>query len=214
MSPSLLRVGLTGGIATGKSFCLRRFADLGAPTLDADIVARAVVAPGTPGFAAVVSRFGADVVTADGSLDRPALARIVFADTAARHDLEAIVHPAVYAETVHWFASERDRGATIAIADIPLLYETGRVDRVDRIVVAYCPPEVQKQRLIARSGLLPDDAQRRIDAQLPIDEKRQRADFVIDTSGAFADTLREVDRVWHALHQIQAFPPTRGAHHG
>jgi dephospho-CoA kinase len=201
MAAPLLRVGLTGGIATGKSFCLRRFTELGAPTLDADLVARAVVAPGTPCFEAIVRRFGREVVGADGALDRPALARIVFADSRSRRDLEAIVHPAVYDETVRWFSEQRDAGARIAVADIPLLYETNRLDRVDRIVVAFCPAALQKARLIARNGLSPEDAQRRIDAQLPIDEKRRRADYVISTAGSFDDTRREVDRVWRALQE-------------
>lgn len=206
MAGSLLRVGLTGGIATGKSFCLNRFAELGAPTIDADVVSRQVVEPGTPGFDAVVRRFGSGVVAADGTLDRAALARIVFSDSAARRDLEAIVHPAVYDRTVQWFADQHAAGARVAIADIPLLYETNRLDRVDVIVVAACPPDVQRARLMARNGLSAEDAQQRIDAQMPIDEKRQRADFVIDTSGTMAETTRQVDDVWRRLLSRQVAP--------
>lgn len=212
MPASLLRVGLTGGIATGKSFCLRRFAELGAPTIDADVLAREVVEPGTPGFEAVVRRFGPSVVAASGALDRAALARIVFSDASARRDLEAIVHPAVYDRTVQWFAEQRTAGAPIAIADIPLLYETNRLDRVDVIVVAACPPDVQLRRLMARNSLSSDAAQQRIDAQIPIDEKRRRADFVIDTSGTLEDTVREVDRVWRQLQQVHGSTESGGTH--
>ena len=204
MSPALLRVGLTGGIATGKSFCLSRFAELGAATIDADRIARDVVAPGTPGLAAVTQRFGPGVVTAAGALDRAALGRIVFADDGARRDLERIIHPAVYDIVERWFTEQQANaldgdGPRIAIADIPLLYETGQSDRFDSVIVAACPPEVQVQRVMARDGLAEPDARRRMAAQLPIEEKRRRADHVIDTSGTFDDTRREVDRVWQAI---------------
>lgn len=204
MSRSFLRVGLTGSIATGKSFCLRRFAELGAPTIDADVVARAVVEPGTPGFEAVIDRFGSGILTSDGAIDRPALGRIVFADASARRDLEHIVHPAVYDVVERWLEeqaalSKTVDGAPAAIAAIPLLYEAGQHKRFDAIVVAACTPEQQFERLIARDGLSPEDARRRIAAQLPIDEKRRQADFVIDTSGTFEDSTRQVDEVWKQL---------------
>lgn len=204
MLPSFARVGLTGGIATGKSFCLRRFAELGAATIDADIIARDVVAPGTPGLAAVVRRFGAGVVDASGALDRAALGRVVFADDDARRDLERIVHPAVYDVVEGWFAAQAagapvDAGRRIAMADIPLLYETGQAGRFDCVIVAACPPDLQVRRVMARDGLSDADARRRIAAQMPIDDKRARADYVIDTSGSFDDTRRHVDRVWAAI---------------
>lgn len=204
MSPAFLRVGLTGGIATGKSFCLARFAELGAAAIDADRVARDVVAPGTPGLSAVIERFGPGMVTAAGVLDRAALGRIVFADDGARRDLERIIHPAVYDVVEQWFGERQAHaldgsGPRVAIADIPLLYETGQADRFDSVIVAACPPEVQVQRVIARDGLTEPDARRRMAAQMPIEEKRRRADHVIDTSGTFDDTREEVDRVWQAL---------------
>lgn len=204
MPRSFLRVGLTGSIATGKSFCLRRFAELGAPTIDADVVARAVVAPGTPGFEAVVERFGPGILASDGAIDRPALGRIVFADASARRDLEHIVHPAVYDVVEQWLEEQAAQvrmkgGPPAAIAAIPLLYEAGQQKRFDVIVVAACTPEQQLERLIARDDLTPEDARRRIAAQLQIEEKRRQADFVIDTSGTFEDSTRQVNEVWKTI---------------
>ena len=202
----VLRVALTGGIATGKSACLRRFAELGAPTLDADQIARDVVLPGTPGLRAIVDRFGADVIRPDDTLDRGALGRIVFADEAARRDLEAIVHPAVYDAIQRWFqALECDRPPArastrpVGLVDIPLLFETGREGDFDRVVVAACRPDQQVARLMARDRLDEPAARARLAAQWPLDQKVARADHVIDTSGTLADTLAGVDRVWAAL---------------
>ena len=201
MAGRLCRVALTGGIATGKSYCLSRFAELGALTIDADILARQAVAPGSPGFDAVAARFGAAVLKRDGSLDREALGRLVFADAAARRDLEAIVHPAVYKVINTWFQSlDQERDETlIAIADIPLLYETGRDSDFDRVIVVRCEPEQQLERLIERSGLTEDDARRRIESQMPVDAKAARADHVVDTSGSRAETNLQVLQVWEKL---------------
>jgi len=193
-----LRVALTGGIATGKSHCLREFASLGAPTIDADVLAREVVAQGTPGFSAVVRRFGRPVLDGSGALDRAALGRIVFDDPAARHDLEAIVHPAVYAAISTWFNDLSD-DVPAAIADIPLLFETNHASDFDRVIVAACTPEEQLTRLMARDGLSESEARQRLAAQMPIDVKRQRGDDVIDTSGTVEETNRQVAEVWKGL---------------
>lgn len=199
-----LRVALTGGIATGKSYCLARLATLGAVTIDADLLARQAVAPGTSGFDAVRARFGAAVVAPDGGLDRDALGRIVFADAEARRALEAIVHPAVYAAVGRWFDGLRDAAPpAIGIADIPLLYETGRERDFDAVVVTACGAGQQLARLMARSGLTQTEAERRIAAQWPLAEKARRADYVIDTSGSFADTDARVQDVWQALQRHQ-----------
>ena len=203
----LIRVALTGGIATGKSYCLDRFAGLGAETIDADLLARNAVAPGTPGHKQVVERFGPEIVK-DGELDRQKLGRLVFADTSARRDLEAIVHPAVYAAISAWFAeldrrSEGEARTIVAIADIPLLFETDRHHEFEHVVVAACPPDRQLERLIRR-GLTPEEAAQRIAAQLPIEEKAGRGDYVIDTSGSFAQTDAQIDRVWTALNSLAA----------
>jgi len=200
-----MRVALTGGIATGKSYCAARLVALGAPLVDADVLARDVVSSGTPELAAVVARFGGRVLSADGTLDRAALAEVVFRDPEARADLEAIVHPGVYARTNAWFAEleQQAEPPLVAIASIPLLYETGRVADFDRVVVVACPPEVQLARLMARDQLSVEDARLRVAAQWPIDDKVRRADHVIDTSGTFDATNQQVDEVWTRLTSSQ-----------
>ncbi|MGE3345312.1 MAG: dephospho-CoA kinase [Vicinamibacterales bacterium] len=180
-----LRVALTGGIASGKSRCAAVFRAAGVPVIDADSVARDVVAPGSAGLAAIATRFGPSVLAADGSLDRDALGALVFADDAARRDLEAIVHPRVYDAIHTWF---QEQTAPLAIADIPLLFETGRHGDFDRVVVAACRPEQQLARLMARNGLSEAAARARLAAQWPIGDKVALADFVIDTSGTLDET--------------------------
>ena len=193
-------MALTGGIATGKSHCLRRFAELGAPTIDADTLAKQAVDPGTPGFRAVVLRFGAGVVAADGTLNRAALGDIVFADDAARHALEEIIHPSVRAAIDRWFESLDLRPDVKAgIADIPLLFETGRDKEFDAVVVAACAPETQKARLMTRDGFTEVQADQRIRAQMPIDDKARRARYVISTEGSIGETDRQVADVWAAI---------------
>ena len=185
---ALLRAALTGGIATGKSYVRSRLAAHGIPTLDADVLARDAVAPGTSGLAAVAERFGADVLLPDGSLDRRALGVVVFGDTQARADLEAIVHPRVREATGTWLDRLAAAGESLAVVDIPLLYETGRDRDFDRVIVTSCPRSQQVARVVERDGLTAAQAEARIDAQLPTDDKVQRADFVIDTGGTFGDT--------------------------
>ena len=197
MKARLVHVALTGGIATGKSHCLQKFAALGAPTIDADVLARQAVEPGTSGFAAVVARFGAGVVAADGTIDRAALGNLVFSDDEARHALEAIIHPAVYRAINRWFEDLSGQpGVKAGIADVPLLFETGRDADFDVVVVAACAPETQKARLMARNDLTPEQADQRIQAQMPIEEKVRRARYVITTEGTIAETDRQVERVW------------------
>jgi dephospho-CoA kinase len=186
------RVALTGGIATGKSHVRAQLERLGVPTIDADKLARDVVAPGTPGFDAVVARFGRSVLDADGTLDRRKLASLVFADSAARRDLEHIVHPAVRRAIDEWFESLDDSPSGTAIADIPLLYETGRDRDFDAVIVTACTPEAQIERIKARDGLNDAEAKARLAAQLPIDEKVRRADYVIRTDGTIDETNRQV----------------------
>jgi dephospho-CoA kinase len=192
------RIALTGGIATGKSYVRARFEALGVPTIDADVLAHEAVAPGTPGLAAVVSRFGREVLDADGSLDRQTLAKIVFADPEARKALEAIVHPEVRRATERWFASLDPVRHPFAIADIPLLYEVGRNRDFDTVIVAACTPETQLRRVMER-GLSEAEARQRMAAQLPIAEKARRADYVIRTDGTFEETDRQVKAVLDTL---------------
>jgi dephospho-CoA kinase len=186
------RIALTGGIATGKSHVRAQFDALGIPTIDADVLAREAVAPGTPGLAAVAARFGTDVLDASGALDRAKLAGIVFADTQARRDLERIVHPAVRGAIDRWFASLHGSSTPYAVADIPLLYETGRDRDFEMVIVAACEPQTQLERLKARDRLSDEEAAQRIAAQLPIAEKARRADYVVRTDGTFEETKRQV----------------------
>jgi dephospho-CoA kinase len=194
----MLRAALTGGIATGKSYCLARFAQLGAATIDADGLARDAVAPGTAGLTRVVERFGAEMLRSDGSLDRAALGRIVFADRAARGDLEAIVHPEVYRRIGEWFA-DVPGGTRVAIADIPLLFETGHQHDFDRVIVTACTPAEQLRRLMARDHLTREAALARLEAQWPIEAKMEKADYVIRTDGTFAETDDAVTTIYEQL---------------
>ena len=195
------RVALTGGIATGKSHVRARFEKLGVPTIDADTLAREAVAVGTPGLAAVVERFGPDVLAPSGALDRQKLASVVFMDPVARRDLEAIIHPQVQRATDAWFDSLDPARYSVAIADIPLLYEVGRDRDFDAVIVTAVDPETQVQRVIKRDGVSEEEARLRLAAQLPIDEKVRRADFVIRTDGTFEQTNEQVGAV---LEQLQA----------
>lgn len=196
---ALRRIGLTGGIATGKSYVRRQFEALGVPTVDSDQLAREAVAPGTPGLAAVVRRFGSEILTASGELDRPKLAGIVFADPAARRHLEAIVHPAVRQASEAWFQALDPGRHAFAIADIPLIYEVHREKDFDAVIVTACPPDLQVERVMERDGMSETEARQRLAAQLPIEEKVRRADYVIRTDGSIADTDRQVKAVWEQL---------------
>lgn len=195
----MIRVALTGGIASGKSYCTARFASRGVPVVDADQLAREVVRPGTPGLTAITRRFGTRVLRADGGLDRARLAELVFSDAAGRRDLEAIVHPAVYDAIQGWLRRAEIAGAPLAIADIPLLYETAHDRDFDRVIVVACAPETQLARLVMRNGMSEDDARRRLAAQMPMYEKVKRANYVIKTDGSFADTDSQVDQVLDEL---------------
>ena len=203
----MLKVALTGGIGTGKSVVLLRFAELGAPTISADDVAHDVIGAGTPGAAAVRARFGEDVMRADGSVDRLRLAAIVFRDGDARHDLEAIIHPAVRAAIAAWGEAQARHGARIPVAEIPLLFENGRESDFDRVVVTACAEEEQVRRVIARSGLPADDVRRRIAAQMPLAEKVRRAHYVIRTDGSLEATRQRAGDVWRRLQRDAAGLP-------
>ena len=189
----MLRIGLTGGVATGKSHVRARIAELGWPTIDADQLAREVVRPGQPAWQEIRDRFGDAVCGPDGALDRHALGSIVFADAEARKDLEAIIHPRVYGAIQEWLDRLAGEGAhAVAVADIPLLYETGHAVDFDRVVVVLCAPEEQLRRLMARDGLDEAAARQRIEAQLPTADKAARADIVISTDASIEDTNVQV----------------------
>lgn len=192
-------MALTGGIATGKSHVRAQFESVGVPTIDADVLARQVVLPGTTGYTTVVRRFGHEVVDAAGGLDRRRLGAIVFADPDARRDLEAIIHPAVQRATDEWFDGLDSSEHPFAIADIPLFFEVGRERAFDTVVVAACDPEAQIRRVMARDALTEAEARQRLAAQLPIDEKVRRADIVIWTSGTIEETNRQVRDAYDRL---------------
>lgn len=195
----MLKVALTGGIATGKSYVLDRFRQRGVPCLDADELAHGAMAPGTEAAAAIAARFGAEMLSADGSVDRRKLGPVVFADASARRELEAIVHPAVYRAIAAGIrAFELMGDGPFALVDVPLLFETGADDKFDKVIVTMCAPETQIARLVAR-GLSEEAARQRLAAQWPAEKKIARADFVINTDGTFEETNRQVDEIYRAL---------------
>ncbi len=193
------RVALTGGIATGKSHVRARFEELGVPTIDSDLLARDAVAPGTAGLAAVVDRFGRGVLDASGALDRQKIGKVVFADPDARKALEGIIHPEVRRATDLWFASLDPIRHPYAIADIPLLYEVERDRDFDVVIVVACDPATQIGRVMTRDRLSEAEARQRVGAQLPIEDKVRRANYVIRTDGPFAETEQQVREVLGAL---------------
>lgn len=193
----MLRVGLTGGIASGKTAVSDALRARGAVVIDADVLAREVVEPGTPGLAAVVDRFGRQVLTDDGRLDREALGRIVFADEAARRDLEAIIHPAVRARARALEAAADP--AAVVVHVIPLLVETGQHDDFDVLVVVDVDPERQLERLQERNGLDRAAATSRLAAQASREARLAVADVVVDNNATRQDLSRQVDRLWADL---------------
>lgn len=201
----MLTVGLTGGIASGKSHVLRRFAAAGLKTIDLDQVSRVVMAPDGAAYASVVARFGRGILAPDGSIDRGVLGKMVFADAGARRSLESIVHPLVRAAEGTLLAAA---GGGIAAVDAALLVETGAHLRFDRLVVVYCDPDEQLCRLMARDGISHVAARARIDAQMAADEKRGFAHFVIDASDAVADTDARADAVISSLRALDGAPVT------
>ena len=189
----MLRIGLTGGIGSGKSTVSRLLAAHGAVIMDADRIAREVVEPGTPGLGAVVEAFGPQVLAADGSLDRPALAAVVFSDPEARRRLDAIVHPLVRRRTAELVA-QAPTGAVV-VNDVPLLVETGQASSYDLVVIVEADPETRVARLVQR-GLTEDDARARIAAQATDEQRRAVADVVLDNSGTPEELAAQVDRFW------------------
>jgi len=196
----MLKVGLTGSIAVGKSFVLGVFEELGCHVLDADKVARDVVEKGTDGLKLVVEEFGETILREDGSLDRPRLGSIVFADEQKRLRLNAIIHPMVFAEQSRWLRSfEAEDPKGIAIVDAALMIESGGYKGFDQLIVVWCETVLQLQRLMARDGLSEEAALLRIASQMPQEEKKTFADHLIDTSLGFEDTRRQTTEVFERL---------------
>lgn len=199
-----MRVGLTGGVASGKSAVSGILARLGAVVVDADLLAREVVAPGTPGLEEVVAAFGTGVLAPDGSLDRPALGAVVFGDAAARARLEAIIHPRVRARAAE-IEAEAPPGSVV-VHDIPLLTETGQAASFDAVVVVDVPVEVQRDRLVRLRAMSPADAAARIAAQATREQRSAVATHLIDNTGTPADLEQRVRAVWNKL-----VPPSSSA---
>jgi dephospho-CoA kinase len=192
------RVALTGGIATGKSYVSSKLREAGVPVVDADTLAREVVAPGTPALAAIRKRFGPDAVRSDGTMDRVRIGHLVFRDKRARQDLEGIIHPAVI-KAIEEFFEKLPKKTPFAVADIPLLYETGRQAQFDSVIVVACPKAMQLERVLSRDRLTKEDAERRLAAQLPIDEKVKKANHVIRTDAGFEQTDEQIKNVIASL---------------
>lgn len=192
-----MRVGLTGGIASGKSTVSAILAELGAVVIDADELAREVVARGTPGLARVVEEFGPEILTPEGDLDRPELGRIVFADEPRRKALEAIVHPLVFERYAELEAAAPEHG--LVVHDIPLLAESGRADTFDAVIVVETPAEVQVERMLRDRGWTREDAEARIAAQATPEQRRAIATHLIVNTGTREDLREQVERVYREL---------------
>lgn len=191
-------IALTGGIGSGKSRVARLLGELGAAVISADEIAREVTAPGTPAHRAVVEAFGPEVLLADGSLDRRALAARVFADEEARRRLEAITHPEIRREMARRLEALRSGSPPppAAVLEIPLLFETGRQHEFDEVWVVWAPREARISRVMARDGVRREDVEARMRAQLPLEEKVKLADVVIDNGGGWEETVRQVRDAW------------------
>ncbi len=210
----MLKIGLTGGIATGKSHVLSILQQLGCHVIDADQVAREVVQPCRPAYHELVREFGEHILAADGTIDRPQLAELVFTDDEKRRRLNAIVHPRIVQaiqRQLRRFEATDPQG--IVVVDGALILEVGLEHLFDKLIVAYCSPDLQVDRLMRRDRLTRQQALNRIKAQMPIDEKRARADYVIDTSGSFDHTRQQVEQVFENIQKEPDPHPRSHPHH-
>ena len=195
----VLILGLTGGIGSGKSTVSRAFAERGAVIVDADLIAREVVAPGTPGLVAVLAEFGAHLERPDGGLDREALGKVVFADDGARARLAGILHPLIGARSAElWAAAEAD-GAAVLVHDVPLLVESNLQDSYDEVIVVDVPPEIQLDRLVRLRGMDPAEAQQRISAQATREQRLAAATEVIVNDGSLEELEATVESLWQKI---------------
>lgn len=192
-------IGLTGGIASGKSTAARTLAELGARVVDADEVAREIVAPGRPALAEIVRAFGREMLQPDGTLDRKRLGAVIFADPDKRRALNAITHPRIAMETQARLGRLRAEGVPVAVYEAALLVENRVHEALDGLIVVVCDEATQLERLIARDGFSDADARARIAAQAPVAEKVKAATWVVDTSGPLADTKKQLARVWEEI---------------
>ena len=197
----MLLVGLTGNIGSGKSTVAQLLSERGATIIDADVLSRRAVEVGTPAFRAIVERWGTSILAADGAIDRGALRRTVFSDSAQLEQLNRIVHPAVERMRVALVEQARQRGDRVVVCDIPLLFEKKMTGKFDRIVLVDAPRPVRLDRLVRERGLRETEAMDMIVAQMPAELKRARADFVIDNDDTLTALDRQVAEVWSALQQ-------------
>jgi dephospho-CoA kinase len=196
----MLKVGLTGSIAVGKSYVCEVLRELGAFVLDADLTAREVVALNSKGLALIAERFGREVLLETGELDRAKMGALVFADEAKRELLNSIVHPLVFEAQDAWLAEkERENPRGVAVIDAALMIESGGYKRFSKLIVVWCAPEIQLKRLMLRNNLSEAEALKRIKAQMPQEEKKRYADFLIDTSGGFENTRQQAIEVYEQL---------------
>jgi dephospho-CoA kinase len=196
----MLKVGLTGSIAVGKSYVCSVFRELGCDVLDADQTAREVVRAGTEGLRQIISYFGDEVLQENGELNRAKLGSIVFANREKREKLNSIVHPLVFQAQDRWLKNrEAENPDEIAIVDAALMIESRGYKRFNKLIVVWCEPTVQLERLMAREAITQTEAMRRIDAQMPQEEKKKYADYLIDTSNGYEDTRRQVTEIFERL---------------
>jgi dephospho-CoA kinase len=195
--------GLTGGVASGKSTVARMFEELGAKVIDADRIGHELLGSTQPPYNEIVRRFGKEVLDASGEIDRRRLGAIVFSDAAKLRELNAILHPRIIerveAEAQRYRAQDP---RAVILVDAALIFEAGIGSRFEKLLVAWCPPEMQIERLMAKAGLSRKKAEQRVAAQIPSDEKRRRADYVIDSSGSLEDTRKQVERLFLELRRI------------
>jgi dephospho-CoA kinase len=192
-----MNIGLTGGIACGKSTVASMLVNLGAILIDADQIAREVVMPGRPALQQIVERFGPEVILPDGALHRKALGAIIYKDPSARKDLDAITHP--WIRQTMWdqmHQAEETYPDTLVVVDVPLLYESKLQGYFQKVMVVYVSEELQLQRLLERDKLSLEEAEQRLQAQMPIEEKKLLADIIIDNSGSLADTEKQIQMLW------------------
>ena len=194
-----LRVGLTGGIASGKSTVAEMLRQLGAVVIDTDQIAREVVQPGLPALQSLRERYGESILDDDGSLRREQLGEIVFASPAEKEWLEQLLHPLIKARADELAQQASEQGTAVVVFDVPLLLESGWDKNVDQVWVVYVPPVVQRQRLALRDGFSESAVSARLAAQWPIDKKAQQADLVIDNAGTLDQTRRQVETAWQAV---------------
>jgi dephospho-CoA kinase len=199
----VIAFGLTGGVASGKSTVARYFQDLGAHIIDADRIGHESIEPGRPAYREILDHFGKEILDSSGHIDRKKLGPIVFADPQQLHALNLIVHPRIISRTQELAVEhQRQYPQSVVIMDAALIFESRIGGSLNKVMVAWCRPEQQVERLMAKAGVSHEEAERRIQAQMPVEEKRRRADYLIDCSGSITDTRRQADAIYLELRRI------------